>query len=357
MNQTKYNLIYEKLCSAIVAGEYPPGYRFPCEIDFARQLGIGKVTLRRALARLEHDGLIERLPRKGTFVRMPDTKQKRRILAILPEYDDIISPHLYILPGVESECAAAGLELVSVQQDFITGRNFDPKQLGIQGYMGIVLLPFTYQDNDPLFKLVEMSGLPGVIAHCVRRRYAGCNMAVLSSSQEAWTDAVKHLTALGHRRIATLVTDSSRNFCRYMRTEEFENFLQENGAGESVPLIRHIDYYDNGALRKVLEEQLGENPTAILCHSDFVALKVYDFLRERKLRIPQDIAVMGYCGFPGAALLTPPLSTVDLNYARRGRLAVQLLLDSAKWFGRGEPPFIELSHSLLLRESTAQIEL
>ncbi len=357
MSQTKHNAVYEMLRNAIVAGDYPPGFRFPRELDFARQLNVGKVTLRTALSRLESDGLIERLPRQGTFVRLPDTMAKKRVLAVLPDLNDMTSPHLYILPGVEAACAAAGLELVSVQQDFLNGRNFDPSLLSDRGYMGIILLPFTYQDHDPLFDLVRESGLPGVIAHCVRRRYLGCELAVLTTCREAWTDGVKHLAGLGHRKIATLVTDEDKRFCRYMETAEFKEFLCECGAGESVSLVRHIDYYDNTALWETLDKLLESKPTAVLCHSDFVALKVYEYLHERKLRVPQDISVMGYCGFPGAGLLKPSLSTVDLNYARRGRLAVQLLLESGKWFGKGEPPFIELSHSVLFRESTTRIVL
>ncbi len=357
MNQTKYNAVYEKLRNAIIAGDYPPGYRFPREIDFARALGVGKVTLRTALARLEHESLIDRLPRIGTFVKVPDAGPKKRILAILPELNDITSPHLYILPGVEAGCAAAGMELVSVQQDFITASNFNPSQLAAQGYAGIVLLPFSYRDNDPLFSLVDASGLPGVIAHCVRRTCSGCRMAVLTTGENAWTDAAKHLIGIGHRKISTLVTDTDPALCRYMKTEDYSSFLTANGVPESVSLIRHIDYYNRESLWKTLDELLEHRPSAILCHSDFVALKVYDFLHERKIRIPDDIAVMGYCGFPGSALLSPSLSTVDLNYARRGQLAVQLLCDAGQWFGKEKAPVIELSHSLLLRESTAQILL
>ncbi len=357
MNKTKNSAIYDFLRNAIIAGDYLPGHRFPREIDFAKKLNVGKVTLRTALARLEHDGLIERLPSKGTFVRLPDERQKQRIMAILPQMDDITSPHLYILPGIQSECARLDIELVPVQQDFLNHQAFDPAKMKEQGYIGIILLPFVYQDNDPLFELVRKSTLPSVIAHCVRCRYEGCESAVLTTFPEAWTDAAKYLAGLGHRRFATLVTDTDKNKIRYLDAAFFRQFLIDTDAGESVPLIRHIDYYDNSRLRQTLDEVLVQRPTAILCHSDFIALKVYDFLREKHLRIPQDIAVMGYCGFPGSALLKPPLSTVDLNYAKRGQLAVQLITDASKWFGRQQPPFIELSHTLTLRESTNKILL
>jgi len=94
-------------------------------------------------------------------------------------------------------------------------------------------------------------------------------------------------------------------------------------------------------------------PTAILCFSDFYAIYVYDALKELKLRIPQDVAVMGICGYPDARMLNPPLSTIDYGYAEFARMAVEMLQNPGKWIdaaGRGKlrlKPF-----KLIKRQST-----
>jgi len=48
--------------------------------------------------------------------------------------------------------------------------------------------------------------------------------------------------------------------------------------------------------------------------------------------IPEDIAVMGICGFPDAKLLSPPLSTIDYNYSVTAAMAIEMIIEPKKWF-------------------------
>ena len=61
--------LYQSLKSDILNGRLEIGSQLPSEDVFAQQLGVGRITLRNALVKLENDGLIDRLKRKGTFVR------------------------------------------------------------------------------------------------------------------------------------------------------------------------------------------------------------------------------------------------------------------------------------------------
>ena len=49
-------------------------------------------------------------------------------------------------------------------------------------------------------------------------------------------------------------------------------------------------------------------------------------LKTHSLRVPEDVSLMGFCGFPGGEFLTPGLSTIDFHYFRIGRNAVDRLL-------------------------------
>jgi DNA-binding LacI/PurR family transcriptional regulator len=90
-----------------------------------------------------------------------------------------------------------------------------------------------------------------------------------------------------------------------------------------------------------------------MCHSDFVALYVYRALRKIGIRIPQQVAIMGYCGYPGGELLSPPLSTVDLFFENTGRDALKLMLESSKWWKPGViPPLIHTPYKIIERGST-----
>ena len=84
-------------------------------------------------------------------------------------------------------------------------------------------------------------------------------------------------------------------------------------------------------------------PTAIMCFSDFYAIHVYETLYELNIKIPEQVSVMGFCGYPGAQFMNPPLSTVDLMYEKIGRDAADLILRSSEWFGRKNKPMTVFS--------------
>jgi DNA-binding LacI/PurR family transcriptional regulator len=97
-----------------------------------------------------------------------------------------------------------------------------------------------------------------------------------------------------------------------------------------------------------------EPPEAIYCFSDFVALYVYLAAQKTGLRIPEDISVMGFCGYPGGKMLSPPLATVDCDYAAAGKTAAEMLCDPEKWYFNedGIKDFI-IPHKIKKRASVA----
>jgi DNA-binding LacI/PurR family transcriptional regulator len=64
---------------------------------------------------------------------------------------------------------------------------------------------------------------------------------------------------------------------------------------------------------------------------------------------------MGFCGYPGDYLLSPPLTTVDLQYSSIGETAAEVLWHSGEWYKRTEiaVPRIITPHKIVIRESTA----
>jgi LacI family transcriptional regulator len=74
---------------------------------------------------------------------------------------------------------------------------------------------------------------------------------------------------------------------------------------------------------------LGRAPTAIFCANDLMAVGCYEALHELGLRIPDDVAVMGYDDREIAQHLHPPLTTVLLPHYEMGSIAAEMLLDAA----------------------------
>ena len=106
-------------------------------------------------------------------------------------------------------------------------------------------------------------------------------------------------------------------------------------------------------IRICVDRILAAEQSAVLCYSDFYAIEVIRELRERGLRIPEDISVMGFCGYPGGEFTLPALSTMDLCYDTVGVMAAELMLRNQDWFGK-ERVVLDSPYVLQIRKSTAK---
>lgn len=160
--------------------------------------------------------------------------------------------------------------------------------------------------------------------------------------------AVGHLLALGHRRLGRLRSTHSAHTFR-VRQAAFEAAAQGLAVLElGVPLNR-----GESAARAAATELLSrpDRPHAVLCDDDVVASGVYQAAADLGLRIPHDLSVVGIDNVSVAALLTPPLTTVDLPGEHLGEVGVAALV--ARLDGRAAQPVAPLATSLIVRSSTA----
>jgi LacI family transcriptional regulator len=96
---------------------------------------------------------------------------------------------------------------------------------------------------------------------------------------------------------------------------------------------------------------LTDPPTAIFASNDVMAMGVMDAVRNRGLRVPEDISILGFDDIPQAALVRPALTTVRQPLEQMGRLATQMLLDRLK-NPEKKVDRIELPTELIVRGST-----
>ncbi|WP_156726536.1 LacI family DNA-binding transcriptional regulator [Streptomyces apocyni] len=159
-----------------------------------------------------------------------------------------------------------------------------------------------------------------------------------------------HLLALGHRRIGYIAGPHERTTTRH-RLEGHHEALSAAGLPARPELTVH-GAYDRASGFQAIGELLRRDPdlTAIVAANDTVALGACAALRERGLRIPDDVSVAGFDDLPFSVDATPALTTVRLPLhdagARAGRIAA----------GREpEPPggVAVVSGELTVRDSTA----
>lgn len=354
----KKDSLYKELKKNIQAGTYVPGYHFPAEVELAKQLNLAKVTVRSAFAMLEADGLIKRIRGKGTFV----TSEKNKtgdIIVITGNLNEFASPYPYVLEGIKKAAVNKGINIRICERYYIESFQEEEFAESVRenNIAGVLILGAYITGEEKVIKIIQSSGLPAVIPHAIGNSYFTTGFACTQiDMRTAWEDAVMHLSENGHRRIATLALETNPDI-RGFSTEEHFSLLKKYNAETNKDLFRSIPY-DREIIIKTVNAwmNLQTPPTAILCFSDFFAIHVYEALKKLKLKIPEHVAVMGCCGYPGASLMTPPLSTVDFAYQKQGEAALELLLKSGSWFpaeSNVARPRMITKHTLLQRESTA----
>ncbi len=345
----KKDKLYAELKQEIISGKYAPGARLPKELEFSRMLGVAKVTLRSALERLEAEKLIVRLPRKGTFIR--EDQKPNLILIGINRRNAVEMPHNYIIPGISAEASEMGYRTEQCFVEYL--RELKPeKALGVlrgKNLCGVLLVVSNLNGNEPELGILRQLNLPVIIVHGDEQDKIAGFPLLFSDIRKSWKAGLEYLAQKGYRNVKLLM---KRDRNRGWTPEESRELFRELGLKDTGRLVYEADL-SRDSVRGAMDEMLPEcnTQTAIYCYSDFYAMEAMKYLQERKIRIPEELAVMGYCGYPGDALLDPPLSTVDLEYADIGRMAVRLLT-SPSWPESPEHSLLATPYRVIEREST-----
>ncbi|SEA72494.1 LacI family DNA-binding transcriptional regulator [Alkalimonas amylolytica] len=257
-------------------------------------------------------------------------KQRSSTLALLlfedPTTDEsLINPFfLSMLGSITRACAQRGQDLlVSFQQlsDDWHADYEDTKKAD-----GIILLGYgDYEDyEEKLNKLLAQE------THfvCWGADVEGHpDFTIRSNNRQGGRLAGEHLLALGHKRFAFIGNASAGSPEFNQRFLGFCDALQDAGIDRAAILqYNAISTEQAGqlAVHNLLES--GQPVDAIFCASDLIAIGVMQGIQQQGLRIPDNIAVMGFDDIPVASYTTPPLSTIQQDTSLAGEMLVENLL-------------------------------
>ncbi|MEV4351478.1 LacI family DNA-binding transcriptional regulator [Actinoplanes sp. NPDC049596] len=173
------------------------------------------------------------------------------------------------------------------------------------------------------------------------RRIPGVS-SVTAEFLDGMRQAVSHLVALGHRRVAYVAGPRSswanRERMRSLRTVAKQQKLELVETGNVVP------QFEGGV--SVADRVLAERVTAVIAYNDLVALGLLHRFAARGVAVPGDISVLGFDDIPLAAMVHPALTTVALPKEQAGHAGVDLLIKQQQRERR------ELPTQLMVRGST-----
>ena len=167
--------------------------------------------------------------------------------------------------------------------------------------------------------------------------------------------ATRHLLELGRRRIAVIGDQPGETFqTARLRTEGYLAELREAGQPEDPRLIRQTKFFHRADGAAAMEQllDLPRPPDAVFCFNDLLALGALRTVLRRGLRVPDDLAIVGFDDIEDGRFSTPSLTTISPDKTQIAHMAVELLIRRLKG-DKAPPAELRANFRLLVRESTA----
>jgi LacI family transcriptional regulator/LacI family repressor for deo operon, udp, cdd, tsx, nupC, and nupG len=211
---------------------------------------------------------------------------------------------------------------------------------------GVIVPPVSM--NDPEVQRLVDSEIAVV---CVDRRMEGARVdTILSDNRQGAYDAVAHLIDLGHERIG-FIGGISHISTLAERREGYERALRDHGLAVDPALVKDEEHHRERG-RRHAEELLDLNrpPTALFTGNNLTTLGTLSALNQRGVKVPGEMALVGYDDVPWAQALNPPPTVIDQPGDEIGRRAAEILLERLDAPDRS-PTVVTLQPKLIVRES------
>lgn len=333
----------------ITSGKLPAGTRLATQRVLAEQFQVSKKIVETAFDTLETEKLVVRKARSGVFVAEP--------------------------PEIRSKTIAFFTETTGHVYEKQTNRLVTEFQK--RGYMTLVINIDEYIRNkgqqSTILENLLQRGLDGLIIDGVGdfpykllkkhqrslSRLAFINrfecdlsfeaLKVISAPQQGIYSATKHLLNSGREKVMLITTDPV-NFAKTPYYPFSQHLGSLNGYRQALQgtgkeeLIFYINNKNNSDLEKILNSS--KRPDGIVSYGDFRAKQAMDICRKLTIRIPRDIAMVGYYNTPWAEMLATPLTSVSIKEELIAKTVVERLC-SAQYY----PEEVVITPEIVIRDS------
>ena len=322
--------------------------KLPGERTLAKELGFSYMTIRKAIDNLVGEGILYKVPTKGTFVS--DRRRRKRTNNIGYFLDSSIlsgvsSPYYsMIFHALEKEAADHGYSLVYFS-DLNHGNNGDI----LAKFDGVIASCFPRVENT--IQSIKQQ-LPAVVIDNASSDKT--IPSVIIDNFNAVLDSFDHLYQLGHRRIAFMTgledSDVGKNRCA-----GYQSGLNRYGLELDESLVYRGNFtFKSGLDGAAYLMSLSEPPTAIMCANDSMALGAMRRLHHEGIKVPEDMSILGFDDIEVASQIVPGLTTVKAPIDEIAKTAVCMLEHLIK--GKSlDNRHVALPAELVIRQTCAEV--
>jgi LacI family transcriptional regulator len=303
--------------------------------DIAKKTGFSTTTVSKALN--NYSDVSEKTKQKilqaveemgylpNAHAQSLSTKKSWTIGVMFSEANEVGMKHPFFSAIIESfrkNAEREGYDLIFASRNL---RNRDISYLEHFSYRAVDGIVVICSDpQDPQVQEMINSSIPIVV---IDMNNQNCSL-VYSDNIEGGKLAVNYLHSLGHTKIAHIAGDVSTD----AGTERIKGFKKAMNDLE-LPVLE--GYLVNGGLfsiqegKAAMEELLSlkDLPTAVFVAGDHMAIGAIEAIKEKGLKVPEDISIIGYDDIEMAAYITPKLTTIKQDTEMIGYQAAQLLME------------------------------
>jgi LacI family transcriptional regulator/LacI family repressor for deo operon, udp, cdd, tsx, nupC, and nupG len=330
-------------------------------VDLARELGISKSTVSRALRDQPdiHPGtrravleLAQNLDYQPNLMAYGLVKSRSNVIGmVVPEFYHYFFPNVIV--GAQEVLQRAGYNLMICQ----SAESYETEVANVKTLMASrvdgLLVSLTAQTNNvEHLRALARRGVPLVFFNRICPDLDTPRVVV--DDYEGAFGAVEHLIAQGYRRIAHLAGPPALLVSR-LRQQGYLDALAAHGLQPDPDLVISYDLtVEKARIYAQHLLNLPQPPDAIFAINDPTAIEIMLVAKSRGVRIPDDLAVVGFSNDPMSAIIEPGLTTVAQPLPEMGRTAARLLLEQLSAGDDFVPRTEVLKTELIVRGSSVR---
>lgn len=327
--------------------------------DLAAKLGVSIATVSRALRNSPEIGqeMQERVKALAKELNYRPNPFARSLRREAPKIIGVVVPnlltHFYsaVLDGIEEEATKSGYSVISANshEDCIAEAKAVDNFIDMHVEGIIACLAQDTTDYSHFEEIADM-GIPLVFfgRTCMSDKFS----TVTANGDEAAQMATEHLITTGSRRIAFIGGPNHLDMVK-RRKHGYLEALREH----RIPIDREIVVCDKIDYSTAVEHTLNllkrpDRPDAILAFNDIITFAAYTAIRQMKLNIPKDVALIGFSDDVHTNYVTPRMSVIVDQSKKMGAEACRLLLKSIG--GDTKIRKVIVPQKLVIRETSAK---
>ncbi|MBO8131050.1 MAG: GntR family transcriptional regulator [Candidatus Marinimicrobia bacterium] len=350
-----YKQVAEDIRSKIARGELKEGDQLEPQEILAQKYGVSMITIKKAIGDLSNEGLLLTRAGKGTFVsrksRGVDFAKHKTIGIVLRDFN---SPYFsLIMQAVEEKASSMGINVLLSS----SSNRAEKEESMINHYLeigvgGLIIASMArIYHATPIIRKLHDEGFPYIMVSYIDDEDI---YFVGTDNEEGGYLAGVHLAKLGYRKIG-YINGEVGNVVGEKRKKGFVKALEEFGIEFDSKFEFHLrlrgEWNDYQSGYEIGEYFIGlsEKPEAMFVYNDLSALGFQRALIERGIRVPEDVAIVGFDDIKRGVVAPVPLTTIHQPTDKIGEKAFEILL--MRMDGKEVPVRTILSPYVVVRES------